>query len=124
MSAKVPEKILANTFIGKRITITQSMNQFAFKLLKVFCSRHQSDSRNMCFSPLEVFNSYVMLLIGSKGITETQLEDMLCLKNFNNPKRYKELMELRKWIIKSICLSIIRTSFISDLFSAFVLHIR
>ncbi|KPM08075.1 Sar s 27 allergen (serpin-like protein 7) [Sarcoptes scabiei] len=101
MSAKVPEKILANTFIGKRITITQSMNQFAFKLLKVFCSRHQSDSRNMCFSPLEVFNSYVMLLIGSKGITETQLEDMLCLKNFNNPKRYKELMELRKWIIKS-----------------------
>ncbi|OTF73843.1 Group 27 mite allergen-like protein (Serpin-like) [Euroglyphus maynei] len=55
----------------------------------------------MCFSPLEVFNSLVMLLIGAKGTTEIQLEDTLCLKDFNQPAKYKELINLIKWIIKS-----------------------
>ncbi|KAJ6223340.1 hypothetical protein RDWZM_001885 [Blomia tropicalis] len=64
-------------------TIVQSINQFSFKLIKEFASRHQDDSKNLCFSPFEVFNSLVMLLIGAKGVSEAQLEDMLCLCNFN-----------------------------------------
>lgn len=90
-----------NKSLGFKMTLINSMNQFAFKLFKMFASRHQHDSKNMCFSPLEVFNSLVMLLVGAKGMTETQLEDMLCLKDFNQPTKYKELINLIKWIIKS-----------------------
>ncbi|XP_027198428.2 serpin B8-like [Dermatophagoides pteronyssinus] len=87
--------------LANKVTIITSMNQFAFKLFRVFASRHQRDSKNMCFSPLEVFNSLVMLLIGAKGATELQLEDMLCLREFNQQARYDELIDLIKWIIKS-----------------------
>lgn len=82
-----------------------SINQFSFKLLKAFASRHKDDSRNMCFSPLEVFNSLVMLLVGAKGASEAQLEDMLCLRNFNCKKKYDELIDLREFIIKSECVT-------------------
>ena len=81
--------------------VCDSIKQFSAKLFKVFASRHQDDSKNMCFSPLEVFNSLVMILVGAKGISEAQLEDTLCLRNFNCKEKIKELMDLREWIIKS-----------------------
>ena len=86
--------------IAKR-EIGNSINQFSFKLVKVFASRHKNDSKNMCFSPLEVFNSLVMILVGAKGASEAQMEDMLCLRNFNCKNKHDELIELREWIIKS-----------------------
>ena len=89
------------TSLSSRWSIRNSINHFSFKLFKVFASRHQDDSRNMCFSPLEVFNSLAMLLIGAEGITATQLEEMLCLHNFNYQEKHDELIELREWIVKS-----------------------
>ena len=82
--------------------VGDSIKQFSAKLFKVFASKHMDDPKNMCFSPLEVFNSLVMILVGAKGTSEAQLEDMLCLRNFNNKEKFKELMDLREWIIKSM----------------------
>lgn len=84
-------------------TVGDSIKQFSAKLFKVFASRHKDDSKNMCFSPLEVFNSLVMILLGAKGLSEAQLEDTLCLRNFNCKEKFKELMDLREFIVKSIC---------------------
>lgn len=82
-------------------SVSDSIKEFASKLFKVFASRHQTDSKNMCFSPLEVFNSLVMILVGAKGTSEAQLEETLCLRNFNCQAKFQELMDLREWIIKS-----------------------
>lgn len=81
--------------------LRNSINQFSFKLLNAFAVRHVDEPRNLCFSPLEVFESLVMLLLGAKGVTEAQLEEMLCLEKFNAKAKYDELIELRQWIIKS-----------------------
>lgn len=96
-----PMDIVFGASLDEKINLVNSMNSFGFKLLKVFAIRHPTDSKNMCFAPLELFNSFIILLMGAKGTTEIQLETMLGLHNFNEQCKYKELMELVRWIIKS-----------------------
>lgn len=96
-----PMDIVFGASLDEKINLVNSMNSFGFKLLKVFAIRHPTDSRNMCFAPLELFNSFIILLLGARGTTETQLEAMLGVHKFNEQAKYKELTELVRWIIKS-----------------------
>ncbi len=57
---------------------------------------------NLCFSSAAVFNSLVMILIGSRNKSESQLGAVLHLHELNaDRKKLEELMHLRDVIMKA-----------------------
>ena len=94
-------KLPVSSYPSSKWTIQCSINKFSFKLFKNLSTKLNVEMSNLCFSPLEVFNSLVMLLLGANGVSEKELEEVLCLKDFNNLEKYEELMDLCEWIIKS-----------------------
>jgi serine protease inhibitor len=71
-------------------------------LFKVFISRHKNECKNLCFSSAAVFNSLVMILIGSRNKSESQSGAVLHLYELNaDRKKFEELMHLRDVIMKA-----------------------
>jgi serine protease inhibitor len=86
----------------KNLAVKQSLNEFGFQLFKVFIIRHKNEYKNLCFSSAAVFNSLVMILIGSRNKSESQLAAVLHLLEFNvDRKKLEELMHLRDVIMKA-----------------------
>ncbi|XP_054167304.1 serpin B3-like [Oppia nitens] len=85
--------------------LKKSVNEFGFELFKVFMSRHKQQHRNLCFSPLAVYDSLLMSRIGSKNITEKQLSKMLHINDIAgaviDESVLNEWQDLRQTMIKN-----------------------